>query len=232
MLKRYALGALHMVLGALTGIATAQPVTTVKTFQELNVFLHSYYLQPRPDLVADAIRALSSSAVLSDETTVPPIAGFFSEVFAANPEKLAEWQTLIEEQDERAKNALNLALSISQAGGALQIKDMSASANDLFWGAFFASGKPEYVLKLVDQLKYYDERDDAGLFAAGAAAKWSLASNARQHEKVRSILEGARVTSQGRMRDLIEEVLRKDPGRIQQETMEIVTRQRQAGKWR
>jgi hypothetical protein len=101
------------------------------------------------------------------KTTVPVVMGFFSEVFAANTDRVPNWQVLIAKQDEQTKTALNRALAMSKGGGALHSVDHSAGGNDLFWGAFFASGNPKFIKKLVDQLKYFDERDDFVLFGAG-----------------------------------------------------------------
>ncbi len=132
---------------------------------------------------------------------------FFSEVFAANPDRLPQWQVLIEKQDEQTKAALQRALSMSKAGGVLTLRGHSPELNDSYWGAFFASGNPAYLRKLVDQLRYFDERDDLALFMAGASAKWSLASNAESHVIVRSTLETAKRNADTRTQELITELL-------------------------
>jgi hypothetical protein len=138
----------------------------LNTRDDVSVFMEAYYLQPRPDLIAGLIDALQPTGFVQ-KTTVPVVMGFFSEVFAANTDRVPNWQVLIAKQDEQTKTALNRALAMSKGGGALHSVDHSAGGNDLFWGAFFASGNPKFIKKLVDQLKYFDERDDFVLFGAG-----------------------------------------------------------------
>jgi len=81
-------------------------------------------------------------------------------------------------------------------------------------------------------MKYADERDNFELWGAGATAKWSLASNARQHPLVRTILESGKSTADKQTQDMITEVLIKDPADLQREIRETVARQRAAGKWK
>ena len=205
---------------------------TFKTPQDVSAFPQTYYLQPRPELVANLIEAMPMSGFFKKATTSPGLIGFFSEVFIANPARFPDWQALIEKQDEETKAALQHAVAFSKTGGIIAIEGHSGRINDLYWGAFFASGNPAYVKKLVDQLRYWDERNDFSLFLAGATAKWSLASNAQSHVLVRSTLEAAKLNSDERTQELIAELLARDPVRIQQDSHDIVRRQREAGKWR
>jgi hypothetical protein len=104
--------------------------------------------------------------------------------------------------------------------------------NDLYWGAFFASGNPMYVKKLLELVPFADERNDFNLWATGASAKWSLASNARQHTLVVTILEGEKKTADKRTKDIIAELLTREPALIKQEMAETYGRQKAAGKWK
>jgi len=203
----------------------------LNTRDDISQFMEEYYLQPRPDLIADLIDALQPTGFVQ-KTTVPVVMGFFSEVFAANPDRIPNWQVLIAKQDEQTKTALNRALAVSKGPGVIHSVEHSAEGNDLFWGAFFASGNPKFIKKLVDQLKYFDERDDFTLFAAGGTAMWSLASNAQSRPRVREAIEKAKPTADKRSQELITELLAEDPERIKQEMGEIINNQRQAGKWK
>ena len=80
----------------------------------------------------------------------------------------------------------------------LDLTGHSASLNDMYWGAFFATGRTVFLQKLVDQLRYVEEREDEALFLAGATAKWSLASNAQSHDLVRWILKSQTLTTDQR----------------------------------
>ena len=65
----------------------------------------------------------------------------------------------------------------------------------------------------------------------GAMAKWSLASNSRQHALVHSILEEEKRTSDKLKQDLVDEILKRDPGRMRQEMVDFRNKQIRSGKW-
>lgn len=66
---------------------------------------------------------------------------------------------------------------------------------------------------------------------AGAAIGF-VATNARQHALVRSILEREKLTADKRTQDIIGEVLERDPDRIRQEMEAIYARQKRLGRWK
>ena len=166
-----------------------QAAWTFRIPDDVEKFSKSYYQNPRPEIVANLIEAMPMSGFFKRANSAPPFIAFFSEVFIANPTRLPDWKVLIEKQDEETKAELQRAIALSKAGGVMSIDGHSAAINDMYWGAFFASGKPSYVNKLIAQLQYWDERDDFDLFMAGATARWSLASNAQSHALVRSTLD-------------------------------------------
>jgi hypothetical protein len=88
------------------------------------------------------------------------------------------------------------------------------------------------TMRLPGLVPFADERKDFNLWATGASAKWSLASNARQHTLVVTILEGEKKTADKRMQEIIAELLTRDPALIKQEMAETYGRQKAAGKWR
>jgi GWxTD domain-containing protein len=202
------------------------------TPQDVSSFVQTYYQQPRPELVGALIKALYSTGVTQEPNAFAPLTGFLSEVFAANPARLPEWQDVIARRDRSVKPTLERAAAISKAGGVIAIEGHSASINDLYWGAFFASGRLAFLQKLVDQLRYFDERGDLTLFMAGATSKWSLANNALSHPLVRSTLEAPILKADQRTRDLIRELLAQGPALVKQEIDGVMQRQREAGRWR
>src|ERR1700682_2008236 len=207
-------------------------VPYLRTPEDFDAFMNTYYLQPQPEAIAYAIRALSPSGVLQIPQAVGPIAAFFSEVLAANPARLGEWQAIVDKQPPVTTLALGRALSWSKAGGVLGLDERSPEMNDLYWGAFFASGNPAYVTKVLEMVPFAEERNDFNLWKTGASAKWSLASNARQHNLVRMILEGAKRAADKHTQDLITELLTRDPARIKEEMADIYAQQKAAGKWK
>ena len=214
------------------GIAqTSSP--ELKTLKEVSDFIQTYYLHPQPEVIGNVIEALRPSGYLQKRNNINPLVGFFSKIFAANPNWLPEWQLLIAKQDEQTKAALDLALSANKTGGVLNnISDHAAGVNDVYWGAFFARGNPKFVHRLVDQLRFFDERDDQALFFAGATAMWSLASVAQTQPAVRSAIEEAKPKADKRTQELISELLTQDPESIKQEMRDIVRHQQEAGKWK
>jgi hypothetical protein len=225
--------AVAILLVAATGsCVTAQNSSELKTPGDVSGFMQSYYLHPQPDRVGAVIAALSVSGILKSPNSASPLIGFFSEIFAANPNRLPEWQTLIAKQDDQTKALLDQALKVSKSGGVLSSSGHSPQFNDACWGGFFASGNPKFVDKVVDQLQYFDERSDEALFFSGATAMWSLAENARTYTAVHLAIESAKVNADKRTQELIAESLTDDPARIKQEIAEVIRTQREAGKWK
>lgn len=101
----------------------------------------------------------------------------------------------------------------------------------MYWGAFYASGRVTFLQKPVDQLRYYDERDDEALFRAGGTAKWSLASVAQSDTLVRSTLEGRTLRVDPRTRALITELLSQGPVGVKQDVADVGRKQPEVGKW-
>ncbi len=210
----------------------ARTVPALRTSEEFYVFVTNYYLKPRPDYISDAIGMLSASGALQIPEAVGPMMGFFSEVFAANPSRLAEWQLLIGSQSGLAKSALDTAMSWSKNGGVLQLPGHSAQMNDLYWGAFFASGNAMYVKKLLEVAPLRNDQHDFIRWSAGATAMWSLASNARQHALVRTILERETRTAGKHTRQLINELLTRDPEQMRMEIVDTYAKHKAAGRWK
>jgi hypothetical protein len=221
-----------LIVPALVNIGAAQNPPALKTIPDIQSFMQSYYLQPRPQIIAGLIRAIQSSGFAQNAAAVPPVVGFFSEIFAANPDQLSRWQMVIVKQDDQTKAVLNQAVSLSKAGGVLTLNQHSPAINDEYWGAFFASGNPKFIGKLVDQLRFFDEREDFLLFATAATAKWSLASNAQLRPRVRQIIEEAKAGTDKRTQELIDQLLAQGPERVKQEMINIIATEKQSGKWR
>jgi hypothetical protein len=219
-------------LALLAEAGASQEAPSFATLEGVDSFTATYYQRPRPDLIPDLFRALQPTGVSERPNAVPPFVGFFSEVFAANPGRLAEWEALVPKQEASTRRLLYQGLALSRAGGVLTIEGHSPALNDMYWGAFGASGRTAFLQKLVDQLRYWDERDDQLLFFAGATAKWSLASNAQSDSLVRSTLAGQTLKADQRTRALITELLTQPPAQVKQDIADIVRDQRAAGKWR
>lgn len=203
------------VPGAVTGTGAGQ-AGRLMTKAELHQLASTYYRAPRPELIGGAIEALGSTKPSKAGTLF--FEGFFAEAFAANPQRMEEWQKVIALQDKPTRALLNQAVHASRPGGALTAKAIPV---EQCWGAFFASGNPKYLHKLVDHLKWIDEHFHRALFSAGTAAMWSLASNAPEHPLVRPTLEAARTGADKRTREIIDDLLKKDATAIEQQLVAL-----------
>jgi hypothetical protein len=65
----------------------------------------------------------------------------------------------------------------------------SSSVLDMLWAAFMATGEERYVVRIISVLPWSEvaPEHDLGKFTVGHAARWSLTSNAVQHEKIMTI---------------------------------------------
>jgi hypothetical protein len=218
-------------------IAVAQPAFGQKLPhlnrpEDLSAFTDTYYQHPRPELIARAIELSSRSADLQVPNAVGPTVAFFTEVFLANPDRLPAWKAVIEKQDARTRSLLTRAVDWAGEGGVLTVEGHSGGVNDLYWGAFFATGKPVFIELLLAETVYANQLDNMELWGAGITAKWSLASNARQHTRVHTILESEKASADKATQELINELLTKDPTDYQREMRAIAAKQRAAGKWK
>ena len=172
------------------GMATAQQ-RSITTRADLNTFTRNYYLYPQPELVPEAIAALGPSGFLNNANSIPPTVAFFAEIFGANPDRMPAWKELIGKQDAKVREALDASVEIGTDPGVLSFTDRAPWMNDMCWGAFFASGRPEMLIRLIETTALWEEREDKNLFLTGATALWSLAGNARTHLPVKAALQAA-----------------------------------------
>jgi len=211
------------------------PGSAPVTPETLDDFVSHYYLHPRPECIGAAIDSFGRSGFAGGRADV--FVGFLTEVLAANPARVPEWEALIDRQPHEAREVLAAALSKSRPQAAVPAEagtpgaipaakpgsssDRAAAPADLFpavsgqnagyWGAFYASGKTEYLRKLVDQLTKTDEHYHAERYWEGATAMWSLAQNAREQPAVRAALQAMMPQLRMRVRNLVQEVLMDPP---------------------
>jgi hypothetical protein len=218
-----------VLLVLFAGAADAQQ-RAVANREDLNTFTRNYYRHPQPELVSQAISVLGTSGFLDNANRVPPTVAFFGEIFGANPQRLPEWRELIAKQDQRTREALEAALEVGSGPGVLGFTDVAAWMNDMYWGAFFASGRKEYLDKLIETTAHWENRTDRDLFLTGATALWSLAGNGRTHERVREAIEAARKDADPVTSARLALAL-ADPAAIRDKMREVMAQQAAAGKW-
>lgn len=103
----------------LSKIGTSQALPSFKTMDDIDAFTATYYQHPRPELIASLMESLHSSGLTDKPTAAPPYVAFFSEVFAANPARVPEWQAVTAQQDASARKILESALTLMKRGGVI-----------------------------------------------------------------------------------------------------------------
>ena len=176
-----------------------------------------YYLNPRPEQTTKFIRQLSRDGVFDDENARPPLVAFFSRVFAANPDRLRAWFAELDSLPADDKRVVWMALwyaGTPEATAQLRLATEKASLSekrelakliesrapaldeieikepgtlDMLWGAFMATGDGRYVVRLMSVLPWAEQKADLMKAMLGGVARWSLESNAVQHDRVLQI---------------------------------------------
>ncbi len=94
-----------LVLSLAVSIA-AVAAAEIDSAQSLSAFQQSYYREPRPDLVPQAIRFLGASDLLEQEGAPRITAAFFAELLARHRERVADWSAVMQAQPEPARAVL------------------------------------------------------------------------------------------------------------------------------
>lgn len=225
--------ALFVVFLAVSG-AFAQET---RKLEDVGEWVMHYYLHPAPDEIPRAIEAIASNGYFEHAEAQASLSGFFSEIFRENPRLLDAWikpylgvpgrhvfySALWAADTPEAKTALERMAEASAPEDAKRIQSLlkskspdvdsmainSPAALDYLWGKFFASGSKAPVLRIIDQLKLESTKGNTLATMIGGAANWSLAANARQHERVLDIVKAKVATADPVTRAMLEDILRE-----------------------
>ena len=136
---------------------------------EISDFMMNYYKEPNLKKFDEMFRKILTVSAAHKGSSQPAII-FISEVFRANPEKIADWEkvaeTLPSKEKTLAKIAKNFATEIE-----LGLDDMGP---DMLWGAFFATGNNKFPAKVAAIAATISPKNVIDMTAAASA--WSLAS--------------------------------------------------------
>jgi len=199
-----------------------------------------YYLSPRPDTIPSLIAEMQKQGMLALGHMTA--AGFLSQVFHDNPDRLKDWAPLIWQLDDPAREYLWLAVWFAGTEPALdllreagrrekgkvaesiapiatgtvkapiplsQIEVKSGQHLDLLWGAFYATGRQEYIAKIIKCLPWSlkSKPEDTQEKAIGLTAEWSLRQNARNHPRVLAICKSELARSEGETREILSKLI-------------------------
>ena len=191
---------------------------TLQHSKDLWQWMTYYYLFPEPSLTPSALHLLEEEDALDKENVLPPISSFLSRVFLQNPDKIHEWVSQAPLTEEHKKGLLPLVLRLTRLPAAIteaeEIEKTIPSADrvithldlspdkldtfyisspsdlDMFWGCFLATGDKRYVEKIITTVPWSKKLTGSiNKISIGAAAVWSLTSNAQQHKRVLQILK-------------------------------------------
>ncbi len=206
-----------VILILYSGLASSE--TEFKSQEEFGKWLTYYYLKPEPENIVQAVRYMSESGFLENGKTYPPIFGFLAGVFKNNPSKvgswvndlsslkdssygvvvLGVWYANISDSKERVyailenRPALKEQFGYLYKGPPMEIRQIPLEQGswvlDALWGNFMATGNTEPVARIMEALPWLDVKGETNKLLVAGAARWSLTSNAEQHEKVMVICE-------------------------------------------
>jgi hypothetical protein len=194
----------------------------------------NYYRDPHPELIASSIVFLQRTSFPQEQGQVAPLVGFFAEIFASNRDLLPAWTAQISKTTGQTNRTLTAALEYAQDLGLITRftpEEAHPSSNDMCWGAYFASGKEQYIRALVGRLVHLSERQSLMLFLTAASAQWSLCSNADQHVAVRTFLEKELAAAPPNIQKALETVLTKTPVEIRGSTEAVLRTQHEKKIW-
>jgi hypothetical protein len=193
-----------------------------------------YYLHPQPDLLVPALLYADTSGLVDKGQA--PLTAFVSRIFANNPQRISGWTEQLKALSNHSKPMLWTALwwsntaegkqSLeglvntldgtqatevhSQMGHApepLESMDIKTpEVLDELWGAFSATGDEKYVDRLISVLPWQNNAGDYMRMSIGAAARWSLTSNAQQHPAVMKACVKARDT-QPQLKGILDKII-------------------------
>lgn len=196
-----------------------QANTTFDLQESVTKWIAFCYQNPEPSLIPAAVRYMSESGMLEKNGVIPPVIGFLDGAFKNNPENVSDWLDQTQGLEESHLGVVVLGpwyanLPVSQAesyalldqypglkrkssflptGAPMAVEQIPLGqgpwVQDALWGNFMATGSKVPVLRIAEALPWAEVKGDTGRLVVDGAARWSLASNAVQHQRVLVICE-------------------------------------------
>lgn len=178
-----------------------------------------YYQKPDPSKIPGAIEYLSQSGMLDRKNAISPIFGFLAGSFKNNPEQVGGWVDRLSALKESHLGVVVLGLWYADLPDSQQrvyaLLDQHPDVKvqfrflyqgvpmpvekipleqgpwvlDALWGNFMATGNKAPVVRIMQALPWIDTKGDINRLLIGGAARWSLTSNAVQHQRVLGFCE-------------------------------------------
>lgn len=182
--------------------------------EELAAWMAYYYKSPEPNKIPEVYEKLCELGLPAKISDKAPLFGFLAGVLKNNPDRAASWIERLSDLPIRQKEILILGIWYSELpncrkivysllekdnaikklfkslpnGSTIPITEIPLEQGtwvlDALWGNYMATGSSQPVVRIITALALYDKKYDKDRFMVGAAAKWSLISNAKQHKRV------------------------------------------------
>jgi hypothetical protein len=133
--------------------------------------------------------------------------------FADSPQANAILEDAAHKEKDSAAAASVAKLLKSPSRPLLEVPVDSGSSLDLLWGAFYATGRQEFVAKIIDCLPWSLQAGKAEKLKVniGRAAEWSLRTNAGRDPRVLEICKTELARREGETRTVLSKVILEAP---------------------
>lgn len=196
--------------------------TTERNFSNI---LQNYYVYKDKDLVDKTIDFVNHSTITYQKIE-PILSGFFGALFLSDKEVKKSFESHFDKIEKQEIRKLMMILSASNRDTLYSKTKVTTEYNDRNWASYFATGNLKCIDNIIANVPYENERTDLSLFLAGASAKWSLCSNAKQDELVKKYLTGLKDKNENS-----KEILQEDPQYFKNKMVQIIKEQRLKGIW-
>lgn len=200
-------------------LVETKPGTGFQSQDDVSKWMMFYYQKPEPERVPEAMEYMSESALLDNENALAPTFGFLAGVFHDNPQRLDGWIKQLDSLKEPHLGVVMLGLWYANLpdskkrvyafledhpglkqqfgylykGSPMPVEEIPLERGpwvlDALWGNFMATGNKAPVQRIMTTLPWIDVKGDVNRLLIGGAARWSLTSNAKQHERVMQFCE-------------------------------------------
>lgn len=205
------------------------------TAGETGQWIMNYYKHPEPERLADALIILSASQGIPEDgqklifsfmgaalAEAPQEQDHFFKTVAKNKRaRLLAFPTFWFMGNDAGKKLIERGGKEWDGPGIADMAEQFAKSPapkllegpvrnalhlDHLWSMFFATGKPEPVLKIISALTFIDDKQ-IEKHLTGQSAQWSLKANARMHPKVHEIIESTLTVINGPLKSKLAETL-------------------------
>jgi hypothetical protein len=205
-----------------------------------------YYLDPRPDALFESILAAVSKEQMLPEDRYSTVV-MLSMLLAQNPDRTADWAEALQAIPAQNKSTVWHAMAEANTDEAVIALEAVKRADDSLsatvdgilrapprdiinapfdtpnrltelWAAYFVSGDPVYVKRIIQALEWAAPDEDNEMRALiGGGAYWSLARNCFAHTRVLAICREELKTSDGAIQRGLQAVLNEAESQLANE---------------